>query len=147
MFRYAGQAGGGPLMSNVRPHTKCKAISGALRVALQCRRHPEPSVSARRLAIWLVFVATEATLRHSARCGAKGRERVNRPKSPAVRLARSGRPSAGGRLTAGCLRTKSTSSKRPHHCCNQANWPNDPIPRVAQKAGASNRTATPTPGS
>jgi hypothetical protein len=31
MFHFAGQAGGGPLMSNVGPHAKFNAVNGELR--------------------------------------------------------------------------------------------------------------------
>jgi hypothetical protein len=78
MFRCVGQAGGGPLMSNVRPHAKCKAVYGELRVALQGRRALEPVASAQRLASSLVFVVLEAAPWRFARDATCCGERVNR---------------------------------------------------------------------
>jgi hypothetical protein len=117
MFRCAGQAGGGPLMSNVRPHENRNVKNQ------EFNHHCQEQVQ------FLALARSSEELdflveRQRAGVGLIAHEVQYEFKLRPVPLY-AGRPSAGGRLTCGCSRTESISSSLAHACSGEANWSNE----------------------
>jgi hypothetical protein len=137
MLRYVGQAGSGPLMSNVRPHAKCEAVFGELRVALQGQRALEPVASAQSIASSLVFAVLEAALRwfalYETRCG----ERVNRNQVSRCRSGPLGPPVLWRAAHRGLLLNKSNTSSSAPQSGTHAHLANERAVQVSRNIGAS----------
>jgi hypothetical protein len=113
MFRCAGQAGGGALMSNVRPH-RTRYVNGQ-----EFSRHRQEQILARA---WLHSLGKLAGRDGSERsphwverflsASADRQEHEHQRPKLCRCTAGAGRPSAGGQLTGGCAWT-GTSTSRP----------------------------------
>jgi hypothetical protein len=143
MFRCAGQASGGPLMSNVRPHVNPMFVNAALRGRGSKSKHAQAlaSTGITPCASFGLFLKNTLNRRVSA-------PQVHEKRQLSSLACRAGgcagRPSAGGRFTVGCSRTEPNSSSLDRLRSTQANWPYEQTAGVPQSAGAFSTTSAPT---